>query len=97
MPGSPDPSLWQTLADSRFVQTLVTALGMAAAVGYAVARFLKSARPETRADEDLKARIETGVWEQVAHELRGIREDVQDVRERVATIEGVLSRNKNGG
>jgi len=97
MPGSPDPSLWQTLADSRFVQTLVTALGMAVAVGYAIARFLKRQTPSTRADEELKARLETGVWEQVAHDLRGIREDLQDVRERVATIEGVLSRSKNGG
>ncbi len=94
MPGSQDPSLWQTLLDSRFVQTLITALAMAAAVGAAVVSFLRGQRPETRAERDLKEDLENGIpkilLKQVAEELHGIREDVGDLRERVGAIEGYL-------
>ena len=94
MPGPPDPSVWQTLADSRFVQTLVTALGMAIAFGAALIGFLKRQDPETRADRDLKRNLENGlpghILKQVADELHGFREDIGDLRERVVRIETIL-------
>ncbi len=94
MPGSQDPSLWQAITDSRFVQTLITALGMAAAVGYAVARFLKGYTPATRSEDDLKHRLETGLIEQIAHDLSDLRKGQTELRERVAAIEGFLKSDK---
>lgn len=100
MPGSPDPSLWQTLADSRFVQTLVTALGMAIAFGAAIIGFLKRQEPQTKEDRDLKRRLENGlpthIFEQMVHEVHGLREDVGDLRERMVRIETILERDSGG-
>ncbi len=92
MPGSQDPSFWQQIADSRFVQTLVSALGMAAAVGYALARFLRRYAPTNDEDANLKARLETGLIKQIAHDLHDLREVQQDLRERVVRIETILER-----
>ncbi len=94
MPGTQDPNFWQALADSRFVQTIVTALGMAAAVGYAVARFLKGYTPASRSEDELKRRLETGAWQEIAHQLNDIRKEQAELGERVATIEGYLKSDK---
>ncbi len=94
MPGTQDPNLWQQLADSRFVQTLVSALGMAAAVGYAVARFLKRYTPKNDEEATLKDRLETGVLREIAHQLNDIRKEQAELGERVATIEGYLRSEK---
>ena len=94
MPGSQDPSLWQAITDSRFVQTLITALGMAAAVGYAVARFLKGYTPASRAEDELKRRLETGAWQEIVHQLSEIRKEQAELGERVAKIEGYLESDK---
>lgn len=94
MPGSQDPSLWQTFLDSRFVHALMTALGVAFASGAIVIGWLRKQNPETKADRELKEGLENGIpkilLEQVAAELHGIREDVGDLRERVGAIEGYL-------
>ncbi len=95
MPESPDPSLWQQFFDSRFVQTLVSALGMAAAVGYAVARFLKRYTPKDDEEADLKARLETGALREIAHQLHDLRKGQAEQGERIAAIEGYL-RNEKG-
>ncbi len=94
MPGTQDPNLWQQLADSRFVQTLVTALGMAAAVGYAIARFLRRYSPRNDEEATLKARLETGALQEIAHQLNDIRKEQAELGERVATIEGYLRSEK---
>ena len=96
MPGSPDPSLWQQLSDSRFVQALVFAFSVVAAVGLAIGRTVKNAVPETREDAELKARIEGGLIRQIAHDLHDLRETQNDLRERVVRIETILERD-NGG
>lgn len=100
MPGSQDPSFWQILLDSRFVQTIVSGMAMAVAVGAAVMGFLNRERPKTKADRDLKEELENGIpkilLKQVADELHGIREDVGDLRERVSKIEGYLERQIGG-
>ncbi len=95
MPGTQDPNLWQQLADSRFVQTLVSALGMAAAVGYAVARFLKRYTPKNDEEATLKNRLETGVLQEIAHQLESLRKGQAEQGERIAAIEGYL-RNEKG-
>lgn len=94
MPGTQDPNFWQALADSRFVQTIVTALGMAAAVGYAVARYLKGYQPTSKSEDELKRRLETGALQEIAHQLNDIRKEQAELGERVATIEGYLKSDK---
>ena len=94
MPGTQDPNLWQQLADSRFVQTLVTALGMAAAVGYAIARFLRRYTPKNDEEATLKSRLETGALQEIAYQLHDLRKGQAELGERVATIEGYLKNEK---
>ena len=98
MPGSSDPNIWQTLLDSRFFQALVTAFTVATAVGVALSGYLKRYKPESSNDKRLKEDLENGlpghILKQVAHELHDIREGLQDVRERVSRIEGILESNE---
>ena len=94
MPGSQDPNLWQLITDSRLFQTLATAFGIAIAFGYAIKRFLSRYTPQTRADENLKNNLETGVIRQIAHDLSELAKGQQDLRERVVRIETILERNK---
>ena len=88
-----DPSFWQTLLDSRFIQALGTAFITGAAIGLAVKAFLKRQKPETKEDAEVKANIETAVWKQVAHQLDALQKDLTEVRERVSAIEGYLRRD----
>ncbi len=92
MPGSADPSLWQQILDSRFVQALALTFSVTVAVGVAIGRFLKRVSPLTREDADLKARLEGGVIKQIAHDLHELRKTQQDLRERVVRIETILER-----
>jgi len=94
MPGTQDPSLWQAFLDSEFIKTLATGIGLAVAFGWglhkAVCLLLRRSKPETGADRALRARLEKGIWEQVAHDIHEIRKEQTKLGERVARIEGFL-------
>ena len=90
MPGNADPSVWQQILDSRLVQGLAFGFSVAIAFGMAIGRAVKRIPPVTREDAELKARLEKGIWEQVAHDIHEIRKEQTKLGERVARIEGFL-------
>lgn len=96
MVGSPDPSVWQQILDSRFFQALAFAFSVVAAVGLAIGRTVRRAVPETAEDAELKARIEGGLIKQIAHDLHELRQTQIDLRERVVRIETILEREHGG-
>ncbi len=94
MPGSQDPSAWQQFLDSRFIQTLVLYFSAAVAFGLAIGRYVKRFNPETREDAELKRRLETGAWQEIAHQLSELQKGQAELGERVAKIEGYLESDK---
>lgn len=103
MSGHQDPSFWQQILDSRFVQALALGFSVAVAFGLAIGRFLKRVTPETKEDAELKERLEGGLIQQIAHDLHNLAEiqrelikGQQQLRERVVRIETILEKS-NGG